>query len=438
MIRLLEREINGRSFETDGEGRVLRASQDFLQAFEVREKDVVGKVLSSFVQTSDKDSIHELRKDVFAANILGCCCFIRRIPNGNLFVYDVLIRQDEIRPSDLAYFRQTFNNQRSRKKNSKSVKYSFEELIGESPAFTRLKELAARIASSSSTVLLTGESGTGKEVFAQAIHGLSTRKSSPFVAVNCAAIPDELFESEIFGYEAGAFSGAKKEGKPGKIELAQNGTLFLDEITELSYQAQGKLLRVLQEREIERLGSVGTKMVDIRIIAATNKDIRNLVDKGKFRQDLYYRLYVFELKLPPLRNRREDILPLARYFIEMYNRDRGCGIQEIETQLQNWLCQYNWPGNVRELKALIERGMTISEGSVLTLDSLHVDLSDADEHPNENYDCFGSLEEAVQYAEKTAIQRALSDSDGDRTIAAQKLKIHLASLYRKISKYQLK
>ena len=233
------------------------------------------------------------------------------------------------------------------------------------------KELATRIATSNSTVLLTGESGTGKELFAQAIHGMSTRKNNPFIAVNCAAIPGELFESELFGYEPGAFSGAKKEGKPGKIELAMNGTLFLDEISELPYEAQGKLLRVLQEKEVERVGGTVSKHIDIRIIAATNRDLGKLVEEGKFRQDLYYRLYVFDLTIPSLRERREDILPLAYYFIDYFNEKFDLEVKYIDPKLQEWILNYDWPGNVRELKAFIERGMNIVDGDTLSMDDIY-------------------------------------------------------------------
>ncbi|EKN67584.1 hypothetical protein BABA_12670 [Neobacillus bataviensis LMG 21833] len=326
-------------------------------------------------------------------------------------------------------------------KSNNRIRYSFEDIIGESQLITQIKELAARIGTSNSTVLITGESGTGKELFAQAIHGLSSRKNHSFVAVNCAAIPHELFESEVFGYEAGAFSGAKKEGKPGKIELAQNGTLFLDEISELPYQVQGKLLRVLQEREVERLGGTGSKNVDIRIIAATNRDLKSLVQEGKFRQDLFYRLYVFELKIPSLRQRKEDILPLAYHFINYLNDQIAQNVKYMSPELQEWLLSHDWPGNVRELRAFIERGMNLVEGDTLTIEnSFLFSAFDATAHKTvEEEGTFAvSLEEAVTKAEIGAIQRALKESNGDRTKAAQILNIHLASLYRKMAKYKLK
>ncbi len=319
--------------------------------------------------------------------------------------------------------------------------YRFEEIIGDSQLMKQMKELAARIAASNSTVLLTGESGTGKELFAQAIHGLSSRKNDPFVAVNCTAIPEELFESEVFGYEAGAFSGAKKEGKPGKIELAHNGTLFLDEISELPYPAQGKLLRVIQEREVERLGGTGSKNVDFRIVAATNRDLKALVQEGKFRQDLFFRLYVFELKIPSLRKRKQDILPLAHHFIHEFNKKFSQSVKYISPELKEWLLAYEWPGNVRELKAVIERGMNIVEGHTLTMECLLIspDFESAGmrSEPIELVKLL-SLEEAVANAEISAIKNALKHSGGDRTKAAQILNIHLASLYRKIAKYNLK
>lgn len=327
-----------------------------------------------------------------------------------------------------------------RKLINRSHRYSFADIIGESPVILQIKELAARIAASNSTVLITGESGTGKELFAQAIHGLSSRKNHPFVAVNCAAIPDELFESEVFGYEPGAFSGARKEGKPGKIELAQNGTLFLDEISELPFQAQSKLLRVLQEREVERLGGTGTKVVDFRIVTATNQNLKKLVQEGKFRQDLFYRLYVFELNIPPLRKRKEDILTLTYYFINEFNGKLAKDVCDLAPELKDWLEQYEWPGNVRELKAFIEREMSIADGTTLAMDSYQLQpfveateqTSAIREHP------VLSLEEEVARAEISAIKRALMQSGGDRTEAARLLKIHLASLYRKMAKYNLK
>ncbi|MEK4536164.1 sigma 54-interacting transcriptional regulator [Peribacillus sp. FSL K6-1552] len=432
---------NWGSIEVDENGKVIGASADFYEHFTIIPTDLIGESIAKVIHTSMNNSLKNPdKKHVFPGVISGHSCFIRTIRKESITIYNVIIRQEELEYADLVYYANSLDRHKAKKKAGIQSRYGFEEIVGKSQAIERIKELAARIATSSSTVLLTGETGTGKELFAQAIHGLSTRKSHPFVPVNCAAIPDELFESEIFGYEAGAFSGAKKEGKPGKIELAQNGTLFLDEISELPYQAQGKLLRVLQEREVERLGGTGSKNVDIRIIAATNRDLKTLIQEGKFRQDLYYRLYVFELKIPSLRERPEDILPLAYYFIDYFNNKLGCNVREIEPKLQEWLSNYSWPGNVREFKAIIERGMNIVEGRTLTLDSLYFtpNLTLQDEVEKLEISYSSSLDEVLGKAEISAIQRALIESDGDRSLAAQKLKIHIASLYRKIAKYKLK
>ncbi|MCD1160917.1 sigma-54 interaction domain-containing protein [Peribacillus castrilensis] len=432
---------NWGSIEVDENGKVIGATADFYEYFMIMPTDLIGKSITRIIHTSSSFSLKGLdHKHVFSGVISGHACFIRVFRREADTLYTIIIRQDELEYSDLVYFTNSLEKNKIKKNSVVQGRYSFEEIVGKSKEIERVKELAARIATSSSTVLLTGETGTGKELFAQAIHGLSTRKAQPFVPVNCAAIPDELFESEIFGYEAGAFSGAKKEGKPGKIELAQHGTLFLDEISELPYQAQGKLLRVLQEREVERLGGTGTKNVDIRIIAASNRDLRTLIQEGKFRQDLYYRLYVFELKIPSLRERQEDILPLAYHFVEYFNNKLGSHVKEIDPKLQDWLIQYDWPGNIREIKAIIERGMNIVDGGTLTLESLYFTPNFILEVPSVgiNNPFSGTLDEVVGNAEKSAIQRALKDSEGDRSLAAQKLKIHVASLYRKIAKYKLK
>ncbi|MGE7780364.1 sigma-54 interaction domain-containing protein [Peribacillus sp. NPDC097264] len=431
------------SIEVNLKGKVHGVSPDFLEHFSVMKDDVIGKSIMNIIQTSPKSPLESRDpRKVFSGVIFGHACFIKITRKDQNNVYHVIIRQEELEYTDLSFYANTLEKYKNRKISSvETNQYDFEGIIGNSPAIERIKELAARIAISNSTVLITGETGTGKELFAQAIHGLSTRKAHPFIPINCAAIPDELFESEVFGYEPGAFSGAKKEGKPGKIELAQNGTLFLDEISELPYQAQGKLLRVLQEREVERLGGTGSKNIDVRIIAATNRDLKTLIQEGKFRQDLYYRLYVFELKLPSLRERKEDILPLGYYFINHFNKILGCDVREIDPTLQEWLTSYNWPGNVREYQAFIERGMNFAEGATLKMDSSllapHMNVRDSYDGSKENA-YFGSLDEVVRNAEALAIRRTLKECGGDRSLAAQKLKIHIASLYRKISKYNLK
>ncbi|MDQ0219437.1 AAA family ATPase [Peribacillus cavernae] len=427
---------------SDENGIVMGVSPGFCQQFSVKQSELADVPIDHVIQGIPLKNYKQSfgRKPVIFGLVFGYACLIRVTQELNHNLYHVILRVDEVDRSEIISFANALDKPKVKKEARNSSRYSFEEITGESQAIAQIKELAARIATSNSTVLITGESGTGKELFAQAIHELSSRKSHPFVAVNCAAIPDELFESEVFGYEAGAFSGAKKEGKPGKIEQAQNGTLFLDEISELTYQAQGKLLRVLQEREVERLGGTGSKLVDIRIVAATNRDLKTLVQEGKFRQDLYYRLYVFELKIPSLRQRKEDILPLTYHFIDEFNEKLNQNVKYIEPELQEWILNHEWPGNIRELKAYIEREMNMVDGPTLAVHSLYMPLilNRADEQSESNESTLLSLVEEVRKAEVSAIARALRECDGNRTLAAQKLDIHLASLYRKIAKYNLK
>ena len=240
----------------------------------------------------------------------------------------------------------------------------FERIIGDSPALESVLEQVERVAPTDSTVLIQGETGTGKELIAHAIHNISSRCGRPFVRVNCAAIPLDLLESELFGHEKGAFTGAIAQ-KIGRFELADKGTLFLDEVGDIPPALQPKLLRVLQEQEFERLGSTRTHKVDVRVVAATHRDLTEMVNQGEFRSDLYYRLNVFPVQLPPLRDRREDIPALVTHFVEIYGRRVGREIEEIPHATLTALTSYPWPGNIRELQNLIERAVILSNEGVL-------------------------------------------------------------------------
>ncbi|MFB4212415.1 sigma-54 interaction domain-containing protein [Shouchella sp. JSM 1781072] len=431
MLTTTERKVDWGYIETNEHSQIVFLSDELCATFQIVKDEWLGVPARELI----RDPSSRKPKHVFFGRITGYACLIRVVHLDQHRQYHVLIRQDEVTHVELMPFMNAIESTSKKKNQSRRSKYSFSEVLGESESMEQVKELAARIATSQSTVLLTGESGTGKELFAQAIHGLSTRKHDPFVAVNCAAIPADLFESEVFGYEGGAFSGAKREGKPGKVELAQHGTLFLDEISELPYAAQGKLLRVLQEREIERLGGTSSKNVDIRIIAATNRDLSMLVHEGKFRQDLFYRLYVFDLKIPALRQRKEDILLLAESFVAIFNDRLGLQVESIDMEMQQWMLHYEWPGNVRELKAYIERAMNLTNGHVLKR-PVEPMLSQPVEVDTDQP--LYSLEDEVRRAEENAIRKALKQAEGDRTTAARLLGIHLASLYRKLSKYQIK
>src|SRR5271170_6482535 len=240
----------------------------------------------------------------------------------------------------------------------------FEQLIGSSPALEAVLEQVERVAPTDSTVLIQGETGTGKELIARAIHNISSRCGRPYVKLNCAAIPFDLLESELFGHEIGAFTGAIAQ-RVGRFESADKGTLFLDEVGDIPLALQAKLLRVLQEQEFERLGGTRTHQVDVRLVAATNRDLTEMVKRGEFRTDLYYRLNVFPLKLPPLRARREDIPELVRHFVEIFSRRLGRQIEHIPAETMSALSSYHWPGNIRELQNLIERAVILSNSGVL-------------------------------------------------------------------------
>ncbi len=240
----------------------------------------------------------------------------------------------------------------------------FEQVIGNSPALEAVLEQVERVAPTDSTVLIQGETGTGKELIAHALHNLSSRCGRPFVRLNCAAIPLDLLESELFGHEKGAFTGAIAQ-KIGRFELADKGTLFLDEVGDIPPALQPKLLRVLQEQEFERLGSARTHQVDVRLVAATNRDLTEMVNRNEFRSDLYYRLNVFPILLPPLRERREDIPALVTHFVEIFGRRMGRPIEEVPRETMSALSLYQWPGNIRELQNLIERAVILSNDGVL-------------------------------------------------------------------------
>lgn len=312
-------------------------------------------------------------------------------------------------------------------------RYTFHDIIGESPALLEAKELAEKAAQSKSTVLLRGESGTGKEVFAHAIHAASARSGKPFVRVNCGAIPAELLEAELFGYDEGAFTGAKKGGKPGKFELADGGTIFLDEIGDLPLAMQAKVLRILQEREVERVGSNRLQALDIRVIAATNRDLEKMVANGEFRNDLYYRLNVFPILLPPLRERQADVLLLSRHILAKLNHELGSQVERLDAKVAQLFRRYQWPGNVRELQNALERAVNVAETNAVTLEELPLYLRDSEKKGQS----IGvqTLAAELAAAEERAIVNALRASKGNKAKAAAILGIHRTNLYRKMAKY---
>lgn len=395
-------------------------------------------------QVSRREALGRQCCDVFRASICENACALRRtmssgrpVPNATAHIVrrngeripirisTALLKDDEGRTiggvetfQDLSSIEQLQKELRSR--------YTFEDIIGHSAPMRKLFEILPQIAESSSTVLIEGPSGTGKELFARAIHSLSPRRKKPFVAVNCAALPDTLLESELFGHKAGAFTDARRD-KPGRFALANGGTIFLDEVGDISPAMQIRLLRVIQERVIEPLGSVEPMKVDVRIVAATNQDLSRLVREGRFRDDLYYRIRVITLTLPSLSQRREDIPLLVDHLLAKFNRLQGKEIEGVSSEVMARLMEYDYPGNVRELENIIEQAFVLCRGRVIELHHLPPEL-----RPSGSTGLEGNNPMSLQAMEKLMISEALRRNKGNRGKAAGQLGINPSTLYRKI------
>ncbi|MFZ5754675.1 MAG: sigma-54-dependent Fis family transcriptional regulator [Bacillota bacterium] len=321
----------------------------------------------------------------------------------------------------------------------KQRKITFDDIKGSGSSITQIKDKARLVAASDSTILILGESGTGKELFARAIHSASFRADGPFVALNCGAIPESLLESELFGYDDGAFTGARRGGKAGRFELANGGTLFLDEVGDMPLHLQVKLLRVLEEKAIMRLGGTVSIPVDVRIITATNKDLEKMVQRGEFRQDLYYRFNVIPLFIPPLRNRREDISILMDYFRRKFNTLLGKNVTGFSAEAEQKLMNYYWPGNVRELENAIEYAINMEQSSIIQISSIpsHI-LVDfrGNTAGDSNYLDIPTMEEMEKELIVRALKRYGNTAIGKKN-AAKALSVGSATLYRKIKKYKI-
>ncbi|HJV44857.1 MAG TPA: sigma 54-interacting transcriptional regulator [Bacillota bacterium] len=332
------------------------------------------------------------------------------------------------------------------------AKYSFEDLIGDNPKFIEAKRLAEKVSVGQSAVLLTGESGTGKELFAHAIHRMSQRSKAPFIRVNCASIPEHLLESELFGYEEGAFTGAKRGGKKGKFELANRGTIFLDEIGDMPLSMQSKLLRVLQEKEIERVGGQGPIAVDVRIIAATHRHLEEMVEEGHFRRDLYYRLNVIKIELPSLRERQEDIASVAGFLLKKLERKFYRQGIILSPGVIECLQNHIWPGNIRELENVLERAINVLDGKVILLSHLPLYLSEGKVSSSPSKAKDGGhliegnrtlqggkevvpLKVTLAKVEKEALLESLEAANGNKQNAAKLLGISKTSFYDKCKLY---
>ncbi|PGC23081.1 sigma-54-dependent Fis family transcriptional regulator [Bacillus pseudomycoides] len=319
----------------------------------------------------------------------------------------------------------------------------FHSMKGKSAVIQRTIQLARKVCSVKSTVLILGESGVGKEVFAKAIHEASEKENAPFISINCGAIPEALFESELFGYERGAFSGANSKGKKGKIELAQGGTLFLDEIGEMPLDMQVKLLRVLQERKYYRVGGEKEINIDFRIIAATNRDLQEEMEKGTFREDLYYRLNVVSLHIPPLRERREDIIELTYSFLNDFSINYKRPIHDFPPEIMHELLHYDWPGNIRELRNVIERLVVFTTDGIIKQEYLPFHTNNTPEEIASHYPLVSnnntifSLQEEMDQHEKKVIERALRILNGNKLECAKQLGVTRATLYNRLKRLGL-
>ncbi|MFB5284124.1 sigma-54 interaction domain-containing protein [Peribacillus sp. Hz7] len=312
------------------------------------------------------------------------------------------------------------------------IKYSSHDLIGKSQEIQELKDFVKRVAMGNISVLIRGESGTGKEIIAHSIHQFSGRMDKPFVKVNCGAIPEQLIESELFGYEAGAFTGAKKGGKIGKFELADGGTIFLDEIGDMPLHMQVKLLRVLQENEYEPVGSLYPKKINVRVIAATNRPLEKLIEQKLFREDLFYRINAVQLFIPALRDRTEDIPLLVEHFLKKAAAKIGKRITSIHPEVLSLIEQYDWPGNIRELENVINAGVHLSSNGEIRIDDLPHYLKNYKLEAEER-----SLKDIVEETEKKVIEKALKKFNFDKNRAAAALGIGNSTIYDKIKKYQI-
>lgn len=441
---------------TDDKGLIVFLSENYQELLGIKESDFLGKPVKDVIENSEIPRVIKTKKEEigYLFNLKdGKTVVCNRIPiieNGilygvissatfyNLNEISALNSQVEKLYKENIKYKKKINELYSKQQ------YSINEIIGNSPKIMEIKDIIQRFSNSNLTFLITGETGTGKEVFANAIHKLSTRRNENYVKINCAAIPKDLLESELFGYEPGAFSGSSKTGKIGKFELANHGTLLLDEIGEMPLALQSKLLRVIQEGELERIGGLKTIKLDVRIICSTNQNLEEQVEKGLFRRDLFYRINVIEINLPSLKNRLEDIRPLSEFFINNINNTYGLGVTDIKDEAYALFSKYDWVGNVRELQHVLERAcLTAATGSLklehfdFLLSRIYkkdkvLDLS-LDNNPNTV-----SLNNITAEVEKEKIVQALIEAKNNKTLAAKLLNIDRSSLYNKLKKYNIK
>jgi len=434
---------------TDSKDHIVAVSDHYTKILNRKRKDIIGRHVSEVIPNTKMPDIRRSGNpdsSLFTlANgetvIAHYVPLIRDKKAIGVFAYTSMNTIDYMSTLSTVEIVRKLNNELDQFKKElqklRGAKYSLENIIGSSASIKETKELTRKVAQTKSTVLITGETGTGKELFAHAIHQASSRNHQPFIALNCAAIPKDLIESELFGYEEGAFSGARRGGKPGKFEMAQKGSLYLDEIDQLPLPLQSKILRAIQEKEIERIG--GTKLIntDIRLICTSNRNLLELVNGGEFREDLYYRINVVTLNVPPLRERLEDISELAKHFISKINKGLALNIKGVQKDVLHHFNYYSWPGNVRELEHVLERAANIAVSGYLEL--YHFEkfmprfLNKASQQKTDNGSV--NLKDLRAKMERDAIIQVLELTKGNKKKASEILHLDRTVLYRKLSKY---
>jgi transcriptional regulator with PAS, ATPase and Fis domain len=444
----------------DREGVILYINSAYCEFLGTTVEKAIGKPVQDIIENSRMHIVAKTgQKELSAVQpINGSDMIANRLPlfiDGELVgaVGTVMFRNPEdwiLYKNKIQHLVEQVNYYKTKADKKVKSKYYFEDLIGNSTSFAAVKKLAERISISQSAVLLLGESGTGKELFASAIHNNSTRAAEPFVPINCASIPEHLLESELFGYDDGAFTGAKKGGKKGQFQMANRGTIFLDEIGDMPLAMQSKLLRVLQEREILPVGGQKSIPVDVRIIAATHRNLEEMVENGTFRQDLYYRLNVIKIEIPPLRERTGDVELISMKLLEKLERKFYRKGIKISTEVIERLNQHKWHGNIRELENVLERSINVLDGNTIEIAHLPLYLRDQETvgNPIEEVQSgegggipfslpLQSLKETMSQAEKQAILQALSAADGNKQEAAKLLKIGKTRFYEKCNIYHI-
>lgn len=423
----------------DKEGKIIYINKNYCDFLEVEREQVLGKHVAHVIENSRMHIVAATGKEEMAdlQYIKGNYMIANRIP--------IVSDGEIIGAFGTVFFRDTkeWMKMNSHVKSmltkiqsyiqdiDRSVKYSLDDILGESKQIQSLKEKVKMVAASDISVLIRGESGTGKELFAHSIHQLSNRSHQPFVKINCGAIPEHLLESELFGYEEGAFTGAKKGGKKGKFQLADGGTLFLDEIGDMPLNMQVKLLRALQEGEIESVGSTAPISVDVRIIAATNRPLEKMMEEKRFREDLFYRINVVPFMVPPLRERQEDLSVLTDFFIKKITKKSGKRICGIDSDIIEKFHQYSWPGNIRELENVIEASVHLTSNEIISSDSLPDYLKESAVYPVGKK----KLREILEETEMKILFQSLAKFNNDRQLAAKALGISKSSMYEKLKKY---